>query len=177
MYRRLSILCSVLGIALFLPGGLAAQQASTRVAFINARAVLLETPGFAQAESTYSRELATFRSEIERLQASLDSAASDFEQKSVMLSATAKTAKRRELEAQQGQLEQRATELRSKAAQREQELLSPIHSRVNDVIEQIRSAGGYAMIFDVSTNSGLIVAVDKSLDLTSQVIEKLKSAP
>jgi Skp family chaperone for outer membrane proteins len=45
------------------------------------------------------------------------------------------------------------------------------------VIEQVRSAAGYAMIFDVSANSGLIVAVDKSLDLTSQVIEKLKSAP
>jgi len=177
MYRRLSILCGVLGIAFLLPAGLGAQQNGARVAFINARAVLLQTPGFAQAESTYTRELATYRSEIERLQASLDSAASDFEQKSVMLSATAKTAKRRELEAQQGQLEQRATELRTKAGQREQELLSPIHSRVNDVIEQVRAAGGYAMIFDVSANSGLIVAVDKSLDLTSQVIDKVKSAP
>jgi outer membrane protein len=177
MYRRLSILCGVLGMTVMLPAGLAAQQAGAGVAFINARAVLLETPGFAQAESTYARELEGFRGEMEKLQASLDSAASDFEQKSVMLSATAKTAKRRELEAQQGQLEQRATELRTKAGQREQELLSPIHSRVNDAIEQVRAAGGYAIIFDVSANSGMIVAVDKALDLTSKVIEKIKSQP
>jgi len=160
-----------------LPAGLAAQQAGASVAFINSRAVLLETPGYAQAESTYTRELEGFRSEMEKLQASLDSAASDFEQKSVMLSATAKTAKRRELEAQQGQLEERANELRARAGQRNQELLSPFHTRVNDAIEQVRAAGGYAMIFDVTANSGVIVAVDKSLDLTSKVIEKIKSSP
>ncbi|MDH4347570.1 MAG: hypothetical protein OEW17_02090, partial [Gemmatimonadota bacterium] len=95
MYRRFLTLFGVLGIVLLLPTPAAGQQAGARVAFINARAVLLATPGFAQAESTYTRELAAYRGEIEKLQASLDSAASDFEQKSVMLSATAKTAKRR----------------------------------------------------------------------------------
>jgi outer membrane protein len=159
-----------------MPAALAAQGGQ-KIAFINARAVLLATPGYAQAESTYSRDLATFRSEVDRLQGSLDSAAADFEQKSVMLSATAKTAKRRELEAQRTKLEQRAGELRDKAAQREQELLSPLHGKVNDAIESVRAEGGYAVIFDVSANDGLIVAVDKSLELTQKVIDKIKAKP
>jgi outer membrane protein len=159
-----------------LPAGLAAQGAQ-KIGFINARAVLLATPGYAQAESTYNRDLAGFRAEVDKLQGSLDSAAADFEQKSVMLSATAKTAKRRELEAQRTKLEQRATELRDKAAQREQELLSPLHGRVNEAIESVRSEGGYALIFDVSANDGLIVAVDKSLELTQKVIDKIKAKP
>lgn len=172
-FGRWLVVALVLGM---LPGGLAAQGAQ-KIGFINARAVLLATPGYAQAESTYNRELAGFRSEVEKLQGSLDSAAADFEQKSVMLSATAKAAKRKDLEAQRDRLEQRANELRDKAGQREQELLAPLHGKVNDAIEAVRAEGGYALIFDVSANDGLIVAADKSLELTQKVIDKIKAAP
>lgn len=179
MVRSSSVRWLVVVLALLLaPAALPAQQGTAgRIAFINARAVLLATPGFAQAESTYTRELQGFRGEVERLQGSLDSAAADFEQRSVMLSAAAKTAKRRELETQRETLQQRAQELQQRAQQREQELLSPIHSRVNDAIESVRAAGSYAMIFDVSANEGLIIAVDKALDLTQQVIDKIKATP
>jgi len=159
-----------------MPGALAAQGGA-KIAYINSRTVLLATPGYAQAESTYNRELVGFRAEVEKLQGALDSAAADFEQKSVMLSATARTAKRRELEDQRTKLEQRAQELRDRAAQREQELIAPIHSKVNEVIEAVRAEGGYAMIFDVSANDGLIVTADKSLDLTDKVVEKVKAKP
>jgi outer membrane protein len=159
------------------PTAASAQGGAQKIGYINARAVLLATPGYAQAESTYNLELAGFRSEVERLQSTLDSAAADFEQKSVMLSATAKTAKRRDLEAQRQRLEQRANELRDKAAQREQELLSPLHSKVNDAIEAVRAEGGFALLFDVSANDGLIVAADKSLDVSDKVITKIKAQP
>lgn len=177
MFRRSFGRCAVLWFALAVPATLSAQQAGQKLGFINSRAVLLATPGYAQAESTYNRELADFRAEVERLQGSLDSMAADFEQKSVMLSATAKTAKRREIDDRRAKLEQRAQELRDKAAQREQELIAPIHSRVNAAIEGIRADGGYALIFDVSANDGLIVTADKSLDLTQKVIDKVKAKP
>ncbi len=177
MVRGVVRMGRVLALLLLLPGALAAQQAGQKFGYINARAVLLAVPGYAQAESTYNRELEGFRGEMEKLQATLDSAAADFEQKSVMLSATAKTAKRRELQQQQDQMEQRANELRDKAAQREQELLAPIHARVNTAIEAVRAEGGYAIIFDVSANDGLIVAVDKSLELSQKVIDKVKASP
>jgi outer membrane protein len=176
MFRRSFGRCLLLCFALAVPAALSAQQGS-KLAFINSRAVLLATPGYAQAESTYNKELAEFRAEVDKLQGSLDSMAADFEQKSVMLSATAKTAKRKELDDRRAKLEQRAQELRDKAAQREQELIAPIHSRVNDAIEGIRADGGYAMIFDVSANDGLIVTADKSLDLTQKVIDKVKAKP
>jgi outer membrane protein len=177
MVRR-SFGCAV-ALALVLAGApaMAAAQGSQKIGYINAREVLLATPGYAQAESLYNRELAGFRAEVEGLQASLDSAAADFEQKSVMLSATAKTAKRRDLDAQRDRLEQRANELRDKAAQREQELLSPLHGKVNDAIESVRAEGGYALIFDVSANDGLIVAADKSLNVSDKVIAKIKAKP
>ena len=178
MVRRSFGRCLMLAFALVAaPVVLSAQQAGAKIGYINARAVLLATPGFAQAESTYNRELVGFRAEVEKLQSSLDSAAADFEQKSVMLSATAKTARRRDLEEQRTKLEARAKELQDKAGQREQDLLSPIHSRVNEAIEAVRADGSYAIIFDVSANDGLIVAADKSLDLTEKVLDKMKARP
>ncbi len=175
MFRRSFGQCVVLAIALAVPASLSAQ--GQKVGFINSRAVLMATPGYAQAESTYNKELAEFRAEVEKLQNSLDSLAADFEQKSVMLSATAKTAKRKDIDDRRTKMEARAQELRDKAAQREQELIAPIHTRVNDAIEGIRASDGYAMIFDVSANDGLIVTADKSLDITQKVIDKIKAKP
>jgi outer membrane protein len=156
-------------------GAAVAQQNGGKVAYVNTQAILKQTPGYAQAESTFTREVETYRTEVQKLQASLDSAASDFEQKSVMLSPTQRDAKRKELTGQQQKLEQRTQELQQKAATRERELLDPIQTKVNSVIEGVRAAGNYAVIFDVSAPNSGIVTADKSLDLTQRVIQQLKS--
>jgi outer membrane protein len=156
----------------------AAQQdkgGAGKIGYVNTQAILKQTPGYAQAESTFSKELLTYRGEVQKLQASLDSSASDFEQQSVMLSPTQRQAKRKDLEAQQKKLEDRTQELQQRASGRERELLDPIQTKVNTVIEGIRAAGNYAMIFDVSAPNSGIVTADKSLDLTQKVIQQLKS--
>ena len=61
--------------------------------------------------------------------------------KSVMLSPTQRAAKRKDLEGQQQKLEQRTQELQQRAATRERELLEPIQSKVNSVIEGVRAVG------------------------------------
>jgi outer membrane protein len=157
-------------------GPLAAQQGGgVKVAFVNTQAILKQTPGYVKAESTFTKELANYRVEVQKLQASLDSAASDFDQQSVMLSPTQRAAKRKDLQAQQQKLEQRTQELQQQAATRERELLDPIQSKVNSVIEGVRAAGNYAMIFDVSAPNTGIVTADKALDLTQRVIQQLKA--
>ena len=156
-------------------GGAAAQQGGGKVAYVNTQAILKQTPGYTQAESTFTREIEIYRVEVQKLQATLDSAASDFEQKSVMLSPTQRDAKRKELTAQQQKLEQRTQELQQRAATRERELLDPIQSKVNSVIEGIRAAGNYAIIFDVSSPNNGIVTADKGIDLTQRVIQQLKA--
>jgi outer membrane protein len=163
-------------VALAGTGKLAAQQpGSPKVAYVNTQAILKQTPGYVKAESTFAKELASYRVEVQKLQATLDSAASDFDQQSVMLSPTQRAAKRKDLQAQQQKLEQRTQELQQKAATRERELLDPIQTKVNSVIEGVRAAGNYAMIFDVSAPNNGIVTADKSLDLTQRVIQQLKA--
>ena len=155
---------------------LSAQQAGgAKIGYVNTQAILKQTPGYTKAESTFTKELEAYRVEVQKLQATLDSAASDFDQQSVMLSPTQRAAKRKDLQAQQQKLEQRTQELQQKAATRERELLDPIHTTVNSVIEGVRAAGNYAVIFDVSAPNNGIVTADKALDLTPRVIQQLKA--
>jgi outer membrane protein len=153
----------------------AQQGGGGKIAYVNTQAILKATPGYASAESTFTKELEGYRGEVQKLQATLDSAASDFEQQSVLLSPTQRAAKRKDLEGQQKKLETRTQELQQRAATRERELLNPIQSKVNSVIEGMRAAGNYAMIFDVSAPNSGIVTADKSLDLTQKVIQQLKT--
>lgn len=149
---------------------------ATRIGFVNIQAILKATPGYAKAESTFSKELDGYRTEVQKLQAGLDSAAQDFEAQSAVLSPSQRTQRRKDLEAQQEKLQQRTQELQQKAATRERELLDPIQARVNSVIEGIRAAGNYAIIFDVSAPGNGIVTGDKSLDLTQRVLQQLQAS-
>jgi len=166
---------AVIAVSVAGPNSLAAQQAGSKVAYVNTQAILKQTPGYVKAESTFTKELETYRVEVQKLQATLDSAASDFDQQSVMLSPTQRAAKRKDLQGQQQKLEQRTQELQQRAATRERELLDPIQSKVNSVIEGVRAAGNYAIIFDVSAPNNGIVTADKSIDLTQRVIQQLKA--
>src|SRR3954464_1841201 len=157
------------------PTQLAAQQGGSKVGYVNTQMILKQTPGYVKAESTFTKELEGYRVEVQKLQATLDSAASDFDQQSVMLSPSQRAAKRKDLQGQQQKLEQRTQELQQNAATRERELLDPIQTKVNSVIEGVRAAGNYAVIFDVSAPNNGIVTADKSLDLTQRIIQQLKS--
>ena len=71
-------------------------------------------------------------------------------------------------------LEKKAEELQNQAARRQQEVMEPIMQRVEEIISQVRQAEGYAIVFDVASEA--IVSADPSLDLTTKVIERLKTA-
>ena len=118
-----------------------AQQSAGKIAYINSRLVLASMPEFAKAETLLTNEVAGYRLEVQKLQASLDSSVQSFQQSSVVLSPSARTAKQKELEAQQQALEKRMQELQDRAAQRERDVVGPIQQRVTSIVEWVRAAG------------------------------------
>ena len=72
-------------------------------------------------------------------------------------------------------LQQRASELQTRAQQRERELVQPIEDRVKGVIEGVRAERNIAIIFDASSQGSNIVAADRALDLTPTIVQRLKS--
>ena len=174
---KIRVFVSSLLIPLGISGPASAQQAAaTRVAYVNSLAILQATPGYAKAESTFTKEMDTYRIELGKLQAGLDSAVADFDQQSVLMSPTARAARRKDLEGQQTKLQQRTNELNDKAQTRRRELLEPIQTRVNAVIEGLRAEGNYGLIFDITSAGGNnIVTADPTLDLTTKVVERLQA--
>jgi outer membrane protein len=147
-----------------------------KIAFINSREILQRTPGYAAAESTYLKEVDGFRVEVQKLQASLDSAVQAFDQQSIALSPAARQTKQRELQGMQQRLETRTNELQDRARQREQDLLQPIQTRVNSVIQGIRAELNYSLIIDADAPGGIIVAADPALNITAKVLQRLQQA-
>lgn len=169
----------LLGVLTGVRSEAAAQQPvpqAMRVAFVNARMVLQGMPGYAQAESTFTREIQAGDSELNRLKAAFDSAVAEYQQQQQMLSASSRTAKERELGQKQQQLAQRQQEIQTQLQRRERELLEPMQSRLTAVIEGMRAEGNYAMVIDLSAEGLGIITYDKSLDITDRVVQRLRQS-
>lgn len=165
-------------LAVVVVAGLAAapqQQTSVRLGFVNSQAILQQMPGYAAAESTYSKELEGFQGEMLRLRQRLDSTVSTYQQSSVGLSASQRQAREAEIRRLQQQVDQRSNELRQRAQERERELIQPLEDRVKAVIEGIRAERNIGIMFDVAAPGGGIIAADQSLDMTAVVVQRLKA--
>jgi outer membrane protein len=165
-------------LAVLVVAGLAAapqQQANIRIGFVNSQTILQQTPGYAAAESTYTKEFEGFQSEMVRLRQRLDSTVGAYQQSSVGLSASQRQAKEGEIRRLQQQVYQRSNELRQRAQERERELVQPLEDRVKAVIEGVRAERNIGIMFDVAAPSSGIIAADQSLDMTALVVQRLKT--
>ena len=154
----------------------AAPPGPLKLGFVSSRQILQRTPGYAAAESTFTKEVQGYRDEVTKLQQQLDSAVQAFDQQRIALSPTAAQQKQRDLQGMQQRLQQRTDALQQQAGQREQELLAPIQARVNSIIQGLRAEGNYSFIFDADAPGNPIVAADPALDLTAKVLQRLQAA-
>jgi outer membrane protein len=151
------------------------QGQPLKLAYINSQLILASTPGRAAAESTFNRDMASFRAEVARMQSQLDSSVAEYNRTGLVMSPAAKQQRESELRQLEQRTRQRAAELDQQATTREQELTAPIMQRVNAVIEGIRAEFNYSMIFDASAQAGALVTADRSLDISALVIQRLQS--
>jgi len=168
-------------LAALAPAALAAQQAvpcapPMRLAYINSQLILANTPGRAEAESLFNREMVGFRAEAQRLQAQLDSAIAEYNRTSVALTPSARQAREAEIRGMQTRAQTRAQELDQTASQREAALTRPIMDRVNAVIEGMRAEFNCALIFDAAAQGGSVITADRALDMSPLIIQRLQAA-
>ena len=146
-----------------------------RIAFINARALLQGMPGYAKAESLYTKDLATAQSDGQKLQAAWDSTVASYQQSQAMLSPSARTAREKALSIQNDSLQAKLQRLQDRVAARERELLQPMQQRLSAIIEGVRAEANYWLVIDLGNPQigGFIVSYDKSLDITDRVARRL----
>lgn len=165
-------------VLLLLPGVLvgsgAEAQQQTKLGYIDSQAILNEAPGAQEAQDQFERDMARYRSEVQQMGEELQTLIQQYEQQQLTLSPEAKENREEEIRRKQQQYQQRVQELEDQATQRQNELVQPIMEKINTVIDGIRREGDYTMIFDVA--SAAIIAADPGLDLTNEVIRRLKAA-
>jgi Skp family chaperone for outer membrane proteins len=63
---RTFIATAVLGLGLTATASAQVPTGPVKIAYVNARLILQSTPGYAEAESIFTRELQSYRNEIQR---------------------------------------------------------------------------------------------------------------
>jgi outer membrane protein len=152
---------------------LSAQTA--KIGFIDTRRVIQEAPGAAEARTTLEREMQALQTQLNAMEDSLKAMYTEYQQRQTLMSADAKRTREQEISAKNTAMQQRASEMQQQAQRRQQEVMQPIMTKVEQVIDDVRKAEGYAIVFD--RGSEAIVAADPALDLTQKVIDRLKAAP
>jgi outer membrane protein len=156
-------------------GPLSAQAAALKIGFINSQAILAEAPGRAEAENKFKSEVTAYQAQLQRMSDSLQTMAADFDKVSNTLDSATRTARAKVIQDREAAYQVRARALDSTMQQRQADLIRPIMENVQKVIEQVRAEEGYALIFDVASQTSVIVAADKNLDITQKVLAKVKA--
>lgn len=178
--RRDVLMVAAACAALLMPAANAFAQTGSpctngRVALVNAQRILASIPAYVQAESLIAKEVDAYKTELAKQQGSFDSARVAYSEKATLLTASQKAAEVKKLQDQNDNLQKHAADLDAKVNQRNAELLQPLQTRVQEMLDGVRAELNCAIIFDVSSGTG-IASADKSLDLTDRVIDRLKAA-
>ncbi len=151
--------------------------AGLRVGFVNVSALLKGMPGYAHAESTWTKEAEAANTEAQKIRSVFDTAVAQYQQAQAMMTPSNRTAKERQLQAQQDSVQAKLRQLESRVGTRERELLGPLQERLRAIIEGVRAEGNYALIIDIASEASInIVSYDKSLDITVKVAQRLAQA-
>ena len=173
---RAALLALIVGAAS--AGSLSAQAgAAPKIGFINSAAILAEAPGRADAENRFKSEVAAYQAQLQRMSDSLQTMAANFDKEASKLDRATRVARAKVIQDREAAYQLSARTLDSTMQSRQAELIRPIMENLQKVIEQVRAEDGYAMIFDVASQTSVIVAADKSLDITQKVLAKVKAAP
>lgn len=148
-----------------------AAQGPLRIGYIDSQAILAQAPGATEAQDQFERDMARYRAELDQIGEELQGMIQQFEQQQLTLSPQARETQTQTIQAKQEEYNQRAAELEGEAGRRQAELVQPIMDEVTAAIDEIRTEGGYAIIFDLSAQA--IVSADPELNLTQQVIDRL----
>ena len=152
----------------------AAVQAQSKLAYVEVGTVLEAVPGRAEAQQTLEREGQAIQAEITRMNDSLNALGTAYQKAQPTLTPAQRQTREREFQARQQEYQQRFQALQERGARRQQELAGTFETVVRQAIDEVRTTGGYTMIFASGPNSPMLSA-DRGLDVTDQVVARVKT--
>lgn len=152
-----------------------AQAAPLKIAYVNSQVLLDAAPGRAQAESLLMKEGEKYRTQLQKMQDSVNSAYAKYQKDEPTLAAAKKDERQKAIQSLETDLQATQLKFQQQFEQRKNEVMAPITDVVKKVIDDVREEGGYAMILDNAPGASTIVAADKNLDITDRVVSRLRA--
>src|SRR5512140_330929 len=106
---------------------------------------------------------------------SMQTMAAKFDKESPKLDSATRAARAKTINDKEADYQNRAKSLDQQMQNRQAELIRPLMENLQKIIEQVRAEDNYAMIFDVASQTSVIVAADKNLDITQKVLARVKA--
>ena len=166
-----------IALGLLIIAGSAAAQAGPKFGYVNSAKILSDAPGRAEAEAQFNTEVKAYQAQLQRMSDSLQLLAANFDKEAPKLDSATRETRASSIRTKEADYQKRAQTLDQQMQTRQAELVRPLMEQLQKIIEQVRAEDNYAMIFDVGSQTSIIVAADKSLDITDKVMTRLKAAP
>jgi len=171
-----SLALGVIGSCVAASAATAQSAAPLKIAYINSQKLLSEAPGRADAEAQFDKEYGSMRAQLQRMDDSLKAMVTSYEKDAPGLDSARRETRGKAVRDREQEYQERAQTLNQQMQQRQSELARPLMEQVTKVLEEFRAQNGYALILDVASPANVVVAADKSLDITDQVLARLKQA-
>ena len=153
----------------------AVQLNAQRVGFLDTEKILASIPEYNSAKSQLESLEKGYRTKVENEFAAIEKLYNAYQANKGTMSQVVRAQKENEIISK----EEAAKKLQESyfgengiMQKKSQELLSPITERVQAAIERVAKSGGYMMIVDIASQSGVIYT-NSQYDLTQEVIKVL----
>lgn len=173
---RSMLRATLVAFAVTTVAGVAQAQQTVKIAYVNTQALMEAAPGRAEAEATLQKESDSFKSQLQKMQDSLNNLIAAYQKAEPTLSATAKDTRQKAIQTLETDLQAKNLQLQQQFAQRQNELFAPITETVKKVLDDIRAEDGYALILANDPGQSQILSADKNLDITERVVARLRTA-
>lgn len=166
---------ALIAFAIAAASPISAQQAS--IVYIDSDRLGQEAAGLQQARQQMQQRMQQLEAQADSalapIQAELQQMLTQFQQQQGVMQQDQRQERQSAIQAKQAELQQAGAQWEQRAGQIQSEILGPALSRVNEVIDALRSERGYSFILD--TAAGGVIAADPALDITDEVLRRLNS--
>lgn len=163
----------VLLAAVAFPAVMFAQ--TQRFAYVDTEYILGKLPNFQTATEQIEKQAAQFQKEVEQGFIALDELYNTFQAEKALLNESMRKKREDEIisrEREVRSLQQRYFGPEGELFQKREQLLKPIQEQVAEAINKFAEEGGYAVIFDLASNSAMIYT-NPRYDMSDKILEKL----
>ena len=150
--------------------------APAKLAYVDSRFIVNGAPATPIAQGILQRDGATAEAQVKRMSDSLDALTAAFSKDQATLTGERRDARIKVINDRQAEYQQRYQGLQQQLQDREAEVMQPILDQIKLALEDIRVEMGLTMILDIS-QSGVLVAADKNLNISDRVLAKLRTMP